>query len=317
MGIGSITSTNRMPAVQTSAADLKGQKSKNIQNEITNTQQQIRKLSSKEDLSENEKTNKRRELQKEISGLNAELKQYQDELSKSQKREFMMAELQESRKPAKEEKSDGKMQTKEADSNSAEQENPATDSKQTARPGTVITQNSDGTVILKESSNPDQKTGVDTESDQDGGSREKAIGKQEQEKKDDDITADANLSGKEMHAMAAAESSLQQADRLGTVVAKIRNGIAILKGEISQDENLGADTAKKEAELEKMEKQAQRATAVRFSILGEANNAAKSTAETSAQVNGGIQANTENIINAFNPFSEEQMPQPKFYVSIG
>ena len=93
-----------MSAMQMAAPNLKDQKSKNIQSDITNAQQQMKKLSSKEDLSANEKTNERKKLQKEISSLNIELKQYQEELRKSQKKEVMMAELQEDTKPAPEEK---------------------------------------------------------------------------------------------------------------------------------------------------------------------------------------------------------------------
>ena len=94
MGISSITSANSMSVMQMTGANSKVQKSKSIQNEITNAQQQIRKLSSQEDLSAAEKANERKKLQKEISGLNTELKQHQDELSRSQRREILMAKPQ-------------------------------------------------------------------------------------------------------------------------------------------------------------------------------------------------------------------------------
>ncbi len=217
MGIGSITSTNRMSSMQTTAADLKGQKSKNIQNEITSTQQQMRKLSSKEDLSANEKTNKRKELQKEISSLNTELKQYQDELRRSQKRELMMAELQEDRETAREDKPKDKIQPEKAVSNSADEEKLQTDNEQSARQGTVITQNTDGTVILKESPDQNRKPGVDAEDSQTDEAKEEAQDQKEQESKDNDIAANTSLSGKEIHAMAAADSSLEQANRLGKI----------------------------------------------------------------------------------------------------
>jgi len=303
--------------MQTTAADLKGQKSKNIQNEITSTQQQMRKLSSKEDLSANEKTNKRKELQKEISSLNTELKQYQDELRRSQKRELMMAELQEDRETAREDKPKDKIQPEKAVSNSADEEKLQTDNEQSARQGTVITQNTDGTVILKESPDQNRKPGVDAEDSQTDEAKEEAQDQKEQESKDNDIAANTSLSGKEIHAMAAADSSLEQANRLGTVVAKTRNGIAILKGEINQDENLGTDTSRKQAALEKMEKQEQRATAVQSSLLGEANHAAKQTAESNTSAKDGIQANIENMVNAWNVFQEEEASQPKFFVSVG
>ncbi len=109
MGIGSITSTGSMSVMQMTTTDLKDQKSKSIQNEITDVQQQMQKLSSKEELSANEKANERKKLQKEISGLNTELKQHQEELLRSQKREQMLAELREDADPAEKEKSEDKI----------------------------------------------------------------------------------------------------------------------------------------------------------------------------------------------------------------
>ena len=64
MGIGSITSAKTMTVMQVAPSALKDQKSKSIQNEITEVRQQMQKLSSKEDLSANEKTNERKKLQK-------------------------------------------------------------------------------------------------------------------------------------------------------------------------------------------------------------------------------------------------------------
>lgn len=316
MRIGSITSTNSMSVMQTTAADTKDQKSKSIQNEITNAQQQMQKLSSKEDLSANEKTNERKKLQKEISGLNTELKQYQDELRRSQKREIMMADLQEEKKPAKEDKPEGKIQPEEKSPNVAEQKNLPTNEQPTAQQGTIITQNSDGTVILKESLNQNATRDTDTEKKQADAPKEEVIEEKEPTANDNDMVTDTNLSGKKIYAMAAADSSLQQTNHLGTIVAKTRNGIAILKGEINEDENRGINTERKQAELEKMEKQEQRAIAFQSSLLSEANSAIKSATETNESVNGRTQANTQNMISAFNVSEEEQILQQNFYVSI-
>ena len=104
---------------------------------------------------------------------------------------------------------------------------------------------------------------------------------------------------RKMDAMVSASSSVQQANRQGAVIARTRDGIAILKGEMNLDEIRGTDTdpEKKQAELEKMEKREERATTFQFSILGEANNTMKSAAETTvsgmtspAQVNAGNDA---------------------------
>lgn len=208
MGISSVTSMNSMPVSQTAATGLKDQKSKSIQSEITSTQQQIRKLSSTEDLSANEKTNKQKQLQKEISGLNAELKQYQDELRKSQKREIMMAELQEDQKPAKEEKSEDQIQAvKEASQNPEDKKDLPDDKPQTERQEAVISQNNDGVVILKDALNQDKSADTNMENKPADASQKEAIDKKEPQNKDDDMTADTNLSGREIYATAAADSS--------------------------------------------------------------------------------------------------------------
>ena len=319
MGISSITSTNSMSAMQMAAPNLKDQKSKNIQSDITNAQQQMKKLSSKEDLSANEKTNERKKLQKEISSLNIELKQYQEELRKSQKKEVMMAELQEDTKPAPEEK----MQSEAVSPDSADKKSLPADEKQTAQPGTVITQNNDGSVISKDavsqSKNQSQIHNVDTGNKPVDETKEKSVDVEEEKATDNDTDTDSNLSAQKMQAMVSADSSLQQASNLGTIVAKTRNGIAILKGEINQDENRGVDTERKQAELEKMEKQEQRAMTYQFSILGEANNTMKAATETNASVKNSVPDKAENTlyISGLNMPQDEQELQQRFFVSFG
>ncbi|MDE6846238.1 MAG: hypothetical protein K2J99_10805 [Lachnospiraceae bacterium] len=116
--------------------------------------------------------------------------------------------------------------------------------------------------------------------------------------------------------MVSADSSVQQANRQGAIIARSRDGIAILKGEMKLDELRGADTEKKEAEIEKMEQREQRATAFQFSILGEANNAMKSASEANMSV---ITDNIENnaYINSLKVSQiDEQTAQQRFYVSF-
>lgn len=317
MGIGSISSTNSMSVMQMSLANAKNQKSKNIQNEITDVQRQIQKLSSKEELSAHEKANERKKLQKEISNLNTELKQHQEELRKSQKREIMLAELQNNTEPTKEEKAEDKIQAEDVSSDAADNETLLTSEQQSPNPESVITQNSDGTVVLKQVMNPDNTQNVNAEHKPASETKDD-IAEKESETIDDTAVTDANLSGKEMQAMVSADSSLQQASLQGTIIAKTNDGIAILKGEIKQDEKRNTDTERKQAELERLEKQEQRATVFQFSVLGEANNAMKSAAETNASSKDQTQA-AENgaYISALNMSQEIQTSQQKFYVSIG
>ena len=72
MGISSITSMNGMSGMQMTMASSTETKNKNIQKEITDAQQQMRALSSKDELSVNDKANERKTLQKKIASLNTE-----------------------------------------------------------------------------------------------------------------------------------------------------------------------------------------------------------------------------------------------------
>lgn len=316
MGIGSITSMNNMPARQMSAANLKDQKAKIIQGKITDAQKQIQNLSSKEDLSANEKINERKKLQKEISSLNTELRQHQEELSRSQKREILMEESQEDKNLIKEDKSEDKIPSKETSSDTTVQKELSSDKQQAAQQETIITQNSDGTVLLKGSQESEKNHGIDKENKQAAGPKEK-IPDEKETKTKDDMTEDINPSSREIHAMVSSGSSLQQASRLGTIVTQTRDGIAILKGEIKQDELLGGDTERKQAELEKMEKKEQRAIAFQFSVFGDADNAIRSAAETDDPSKDNRQANIRDNLIAFNMPQEEDTSQQQFYVSVG
>lgn len=310
MGIGSIASTNSMSGLQLTAVDSK---SKKFQNEITNAQQQMQKLSSTQELSVMEKNTERQKLQKEISSLNAELKRHQEELSRSQKREAMMAELREDKELTKDEKSEDKIQAKETSLNTSDEKNLPADAKQTGRQGNVIVKNNDGTVILKESGRQTDET------------TEKGTVEKEAKASDSDTAVDAGLSHKKVHAMVSADSSVKQANRQGTIIAKTRDGIAILKGEMRQDEKRGIDTGKNQAELEKMEKKEQRAVAFQFSTLGEANNTMKSAAETNAtgtkdnaQIDAGNNGFNNPFFNAMNAAQEDGWAsQQRFFVSLG
>lgn len=290
MGIGSVTSTSSMSSVQTFSASSTDPKIKNIQNEISDAKQQMQKLSSKEEITANEKASERKKLQKEISDLNTKLQQHQEELRKSQKRELLLAELQGRQDLPEEENPQDKVQTKEALPYQAGERDLSTDSLRTESQETVISRNSDGTVILRGETNSDVDQNVDTDIKQDDQEMQNR-----QETQDD----------QKMHAMVSADASVQQANRQGTIVAKTRDGIAILKGEMNLDELRGADTEKKQAELEKMEKKEERATKFQFSLLGEANNAMKSatgtnTPDATNQTQANVNAENNVFFNAMN-----------------
>lgn len=252
MGIGAISSANTMSVMQLPSANLKDQKSKNIQTEITDIQQQIRKLSADSELSVSEKANEKKKLQKEKSSLDTELKQHQEALLRSQKREIRLAELREEQNPLKGED---------------------TDENQPLQPGTVISRSSDGTVILKEVLNQPEKEESAVQSDPAAESREEADTWQTKSSDADtntDPASEFRPSAKEMQAMVSADSSMEIAGRQGTLAAKTNDGIAILKGEMKQDALRGTNTERKQAELKEMQEQRKRELAAQFSMLGEA-----------------------------------------------
>ena len=312
MGIGGVTSTSSMSNMQTLKAVSTDPKIKKIQNDITNAKQQMQKLSPKEELSATEKETERKKLQQEISSLNTKLKQHQDELRKSQQKEIRMAGLQEDQNLTKEEKPEDKTQTKGISLDKADERALPTDKHQTASPGTIITSNSDGTVILKGIMNQDEKHGVDTE--------EKGITEKEDKNKNSDTDSEASLSHKKIYAIVSADSSVQQANRQGTIITNTKDGIAILKAEMNQDEKRGVDTERKQAELEKMEKKEQRARAFQSAILGESNNTIKSAAKTNVTgMNDKAQVTAKNnaFFNALRVSQEEtQAAQQRFHVSF-
>lgn len=324
MGINGITSANRMAVMQTTPTGLKDHKSKSIQNEITDVQQQIQKLSSEDTLSASEKENERRKLQKEKSSLNTELKQYQAELLRSQKREAMLAELREEQAPSKEEDAKDAIQATEAsaDPSSAneETENPSAEKQQAAQPGSLIAQNSDGTVLLKEVIHPAGNPSADAQAGPAGETTEAVAAAEEtepEEEADTDPVPEPRPSAREMHAMVSADTTMQQADRMGRLVAKTDDGIAVLKGEIRQDAHYGTDTERKQAELKELQKQKLQEMAFQFSMLNEAGEAAKAAADGEPLKNGTLDHTERTFqVSGLHVPQEEQAAQQGFQVSV-
>lgn len=317
MGIGGVTSSSSMSFMQMTAANAPDAKSKKIQDEITDVEREMQKVSSNADLSYTEKTDEKKTLQKEISSLNTKLDQRQEELLRSQKRESMLAELREDQKPEKEEDEED-LQTKEAPSDTTAETNTAAadEETQTQSQGAVIASTDDGTVILKEEAQANEAQGNVSETEQAAETKEENSVKEETKAADSDTDTAVRPSSEEMRAMVSADTSAQLASRQGTIITKTEDGIAILKGEIAQDERRGVNTERKQAELEKMEKQQERATAFQFSVLG---NAMNSAAETNvAGIEKAAQDNTENnaYTTAIRASQEDQAMQQQFQVSI-
>lgn len=321
-GIGSIPSSNSMSYQQVTASDLKDQKSKSLQNDITDVQRQIQKLSSEDDLTAIEKAEEKKKLQQEKSDLSTKLKLHQDALQKSQKRESKLTELQEDRKPEKEEDTETKsgkaaMEASSASDTADEKKLPA-DDRRSLQPGTVITQTSDGTVILKEVLNQKTDSDAKAQKQQTEAAKEEAAAEKEKQAAEDEEAANSGLNGNEVQAMVSANTTMLQADRQGALAAGTNDDIAVLKGEIKQDAYRGTDTERKEAELNEMQNRHKRELAFQFSMLGEANRAAQATTDTGVSAGGAAQRNAERTfqVSGVNATAEDIALQQSFQVSI-
>lgn len=316
-GIGSIASSNSMSVKQVSSSDLKDQKSKSLQNDITDVQRQIQKLSSEEDLTAAEKAEEKKKLQQEESDLSTKLKLHQDELLKSQKREIKLAELQEERKPEQEKDSESKVQATETSSasNTADEKKLPADDHRNLQPGTVITQNSDGTVILKEILNQSTERDADANEQRTETIKEETVAaEREKQAAEEEESVDTGLSGNEVQMIVSANTTMQQADRQGALVTGTNDDIAVLKGEIKQDAYRGTDTERKQEELREMQKQQKREMAFEFSMLGEANRTALSAADQDASIKSTAERTFR--VSGVNASQEDIALQQGFQVSI-
>ncbi len=86
MGISNVRAAEGIAGGQMSMARPVDSVSKGIQNEISNVQRQMQELSSRADISVEEKMKKRQELQQQISSLNTQLRQHQAQMRQEQQK---------------------------------------------------------------------------------------------------------------------------------------------------------------------------------------------------------------------------------------
>lgn len=236
MAIGGVKAMDSMAGWQGSAARRVDYVSKNIQNEISTVERQKQGLSSKQEMSVEEKTKKKQELQQELSSLNTKLRQRQEEVSREQKKEALTGEVRAADGGVSEtEKVKSKADTVnaekiKADGSEAEKKN-------------IDIKGAEKGNVSAEVQNP-QKDVEDAK----GTENEK-----------DEKLNDIGIPQKDVQSIVKGDSFREQTKRREAVIARMEGGIAILKGEIRQDELRGADTEKKKAELKKQEKKVQKA----------------------------------------------------------
>lgn len=204
MGISGISASDSMSGVRVKSVQTADTVGKRIQSEISDVQRQMQELSAKEDVPVEEKVKERQELQQEISRLNAQLRQHQEELSREQRKEALEGDAEEE---------------------SVRQAKTTADERKVAE-------------------------GEDRDAEA------KAAEETAKEEETDRAAVSEN-----MQPAVSVDASLERMKAQEKAAAKIESDIAILKGEISLDKKRGMNVEKKEEELARLEREAQKTAA--------------------------------------------------------
>lgn len=210
--------------------------SKSIQNEISGLQRKKQELASKEDMSVEEKAKKRQELQQELGSLNTRLRRRQAEARREQRKEMLAEQM---RAEGTQERGAVKQGVK-ADAVKAEETKP-----DEGRPVDAKAEESKDQVAEGRNGAVKDAAAVD------GKEKDKGVRGTDKE--------EAGTGWQEMQPVVAEGFAMEQSEAQGTVIARMEDGIVILKGEIRQDEVRGGNVEKKKEELEQQEERLQRA----------------------------------------------------------
>lgn len=233
--------------------------SKNIQDEISEVQRQKQGLSSKQEMSEGERSKKKQELQQKLNSLNTRLRQRQAEVSRKQKQADRLDELSapdtDTRTRRAEEKDTEKTGQSRKSGKSAEQsmnaQAPVSKDATEKMSGTGATESGAG-MTGRSARMAERSTGMTGRSAE---TTEHSTDELKRSSKDDsdERLKNSGIPQDRMQAIIGGDIFREQAERREVVIARIEGGIAILKGEIRQDEMLGNDVQKKKAELKERE----------------------------------------------------------------
>lgn len=232
--------------------------SKNIQDEISEVQRQKQGLSSKQEMSEAERSKKKQELQQKLNSLNTRLRQRQAEVSRKQKQADRLEELSASdtgRTHRTEESSSPKTAPNRKAGKSTRQ---GMDAEAPVAKGAVEKMTGAGDTE-RSAGKTERNTGT---SERNTGMTGRSPGKIEhgagdikhstEDTRDEQLKA-SGIPQDKVQSIVSGEISREQTERREAVIARIEGGIAILKGEIRQDEMLGNDVQKKKADLKARE----------------------------------------------------------------
>lgn len=289
--------------------------SRNLKAKISDVEREKQGLTSKQEISAEEKSKKRQELQQDLSSLNAKLKQRQEEsrretIRKEQQGEAMKTDgrtagmAESGRKPAQADTSGGgrasRNQTDAAQAGAAESMKASRSQADMAKADTAGS--GKASRDQADAARADTAGGgrmLQSQADMaraDAGESIKAPGNQA-----DAAAAEKNKPQKQkerqtpdqeaLRSVLAGDDSREQTRRREAVIARMESGIVILKGEIKQDEIRGADVEKKKAELKEQEQKLQKAVSALPDVKAPFKGAArKKTGKPGESVTGQQQS---------------------------
>ncbi len=279
MGIGKIEAAGGVSGAEMTRMQPVDTVSKNIENEIFGLQRRMKELSSNEEFSAEEKVKKRQEFRQEISKLNIELRQHQAELGREKRGEVIRREIKEDGGEGRDAKAgNGAAGSTKADGGAADSAGAAAGKVPDRAPVETKAAGSEAAVQTKSAGSSavsDEGPG----SGEDNDIRADAAGDRDAEK-----TEEKRNFAKDRE-MFAGDSAMKRAKSQGAVIARMEGGIAILKGEIKQDEARGVNVDRKKEELARQERKLEQASAFQSSILGGSNQTLQEAARS--QTGGG------------------------------
>ncbi|WP_276948796.1 FlxA-like family protein [Acetatifactor muris] len=226
--------------------------SKNIQNEISEVQRQKQGLSSKQEMSEGERSKKKQELQQELSSLNTRLRQRQAEVSRKQKQADRLEELSAPDTDMRTRRAEGSNTGKTAQNSKAgknTEQSMGTEASFTKEAAEKMA----GTGDAERSAGQTKRNAGQIRHSTEQTKRNAEKTERSSEDDRDEKSKTGGIPQDKMQAIVGGDIFREQTERREVVIARIEGGIAILKGEIRQDEMLGNDVQNKKTELKARE----------------------------------------------------------------
>lgn len=274
MGIGGVKAMDGMTGMQRTAARSVDFADRNIRDEISEVKRQKQGLSSRQEMSVEEKAEKRQELQQELSSLNTKLRLRQAEARKEQQAEAMRREALAEEAQAAGGSAGNAEGGREAAG--AVEDGKVKDVSKGADAAALDEKAVEKEVRAAESRDAEEED-IDNRNVNKKDADQRAAGGKEEELEDIGVPAE------KMRTLVEQDFSGEQTRRREAVIARMESGIVILKGEIRQDELRGADVDKKKAELKKQEQKVQRAASGIPNVKGPSRAADAAQAKTEAE----------------------------------